>query len=278
MRSVSEVDIPTKTEGGAVDRLTEKSVTRGLNTKRIGQECLFLEETDSTNDQARRLAEAGAKEGTVVLTERQLQGRGRLKRSWASSEGMGLWFSVILRPEILPDDAAGIVFLSAAAVCSALKEWTGLPCFLKWPNDILVGGKKICGILAEMSGTSEQVNHVVLGIGINVNQGPEDFPEALRQKAGSLAMASGRTWDRAALLREILRSLEREYEGFLNFGFAYTLNRWKPLCGMFGRQVRIDCQGTVVSGIALDVDDRGRLLIETPAGVERVSAGDVLFV
>ncbi|MDR1204756.1 MAG: biotin--[acetyl-CoA-carboxylase] ligase [Peptococcaceae bacterium] len=263
---------------GTVDQWTEESVIRGLNTRKIGVKCLVLEETGSTNDQARRLAEAGAEEGTVVLAERQLQGRGRLGRRWASPQGSGLWFSVILRPEIRPEEAAGVVFLSAAAVCGALKEFTKLPCFLKWPNDILLEGKKICGILAEMNGTSERINHIVVGVGINVNQRQPDFPEELRGKAGSLAMASGVEWDRIALLREVLRSLDREYEDFLKFGFACALSRWRSLCGMFGQQVRIDCQGTVVSGTALDVDGQGRLLVETPNGVERISAGDVSLV
>jgi BirA family biotin operon repressor/biotin-[acetyl-CoA-carboxylase] ligase len=265
-------------EDGTVDEWTEESVIRGLDTRRIGVKCLVLEETGSTNDQARRLAEAGETEGAVVLAKKQLQGRGRLGRRWTSPEGTGLWFSVILRPEILPEEAAGIVFMSSSAVCGALKEFTKLPCFLKWPNDILLEGKKICGILAEMSGTSERINHIVVGIGINVNQRQSDFPEELRLTAGSLAMASGGEWDRIALLREVLRSMDREYADFLRFGFACALDRWKSLCGMFGRRVGIDCQGTVVSGTALDVDGQGCLLVKTSDRVERISAGDVSLV
>jgi BirA family biotin operon repressor/biotin-[acetyl-CoA-carboxylase] ligase len=261
-----------------MDKLTAERVKQGLNTRTIGRECLVLEETGSTNDQARRLAEAGAGEGVVVLAEKQLQGRGRMKRPWVSPEGTGLWFSVLLRPEILPEEAVGVVFLSASAVCGALKEYTKLPCFLKWPNDILLEGKKICGILAETGGTSDRINYVVLGVGINVNQRRSDFPEELRRKAGSLAAASGSEWDRTALLQEVLRGLEREYEDFLQYGFIHTLNRWKSLCGMLNRHVRIDCGGTVVSGIARDVDERGRLLVETPEGVRRISAGDVSLI
>jgi BirA family biotin operon repressor/biotin-[acetyl-CoA-carboxylase] ligase len=258
-----------------MDRLTEEGVARGLGAGKIGLECLVLNETDSTNDQARRLADAGAKEGLVVVAEKQTGGRGRLKRPWVSPEGTGLWFSVVLRPEILPEAAAGIVFMAAAAVCGALKENTKLPCFLKWPNDILLEDKKICGILAEMNSVSDRVNYVVLGVGINVNQRLEDFPGELRGKAGSLAMASGKEWDRTALLREILKTLDREYDDFLRMGFTYTLSRWKSMCGIFDRHVRIDCQGTVVSGIARDVDGQGRLTVETQSGIRRISTGDV---
>jgi BirA family biotin operon repressor/biotin-[acetyl-CoA-carboxylase] ligase len=257
------------------DRLTEEDILRGLGTKKIGLKCRVFQEIDSTNDQAKRMADAGAAEGLTLVAEKQLKGRGRLQRPWAAAEGTGLWFSIILRPAILPENAAEIGFAAAVAVCEAVKVYTGIACFLKWPNDILWEGKKLCGILTETSGRSDKVNHVVVGIGLNVNQNRGDFPEDLADKAVSLAMASGTSWHRTPLLQQILRSVEAVYADYLTRGFAHVLDRWRSLCGIFNKPVRVGYAEEIIEGIALDVDEQGALLISTPAGVRRVTVGDV---
>jgi BirA family biotin operon repressor/biotin-[acetyl-CoA-carboxylase] ligase len=255
--------------------LTEEKILQGLDTGVIGRKIQVFQDIDSTNDEVRRLAEAGEQEGLVVLAEKQQKGRGRQRRPWVSSQGTGLWFSILLRPDILPEKAPETVFMSAAAVCGALKVYTGLSCFLKWPNDILWEGKKLCGILTEMNGTRDKLNYIVLGIGINVNQSLEDFPPELRLKASSLAMAAGKEWNRTPLLQAVLSALEKEYKDYLNAGFEVTLGRWRQLCGIFQKNVRISLPGEVLQGVALDVDAQGALLVETPQGLERVTVGDV---
>jgi BirA family biotin operon repressor/biotin-[acetyl-CoA-carboxylase] ligase len=258
--------------------LTAENILKNLNTRRIGKECYVFQELDSTNDQAKRMANVGADEGMVFVAETQTKGRGRLQRPWASAKGRGLWFSIILRPDILPENAAEIVFMTAVAVCGALKVYTGLSCFLKWPNDILWRSKKLCGILTEMSVTSGKVDYVVVGIGINVNQSRTDFPEEFGAQAASLAMASGTEWDRAPLLHKVLHSMDTTYDDYLTWGFATILNRWKSLCGIFNQHVRIESLGEVIEGTALDVDEQGGLLIGAPSGIQRVTVGDVAVI
>jgi BirA family biotin operon repressor/biotin-[acetyl-CoA-carboxylase] ligase len=255
--------------------LTEEDISRGLGTRKIGLKCLVFQEIDSTNDQAKRMADAGAEEGLVLIAEKQLKGRGRLQRPWASAEGTGLWFSIVLRPGIMPENVAEIVFVAAVAVCEAIKVYTGISCFLKWPNDILWEGKKLCGILTEANGQSGKVNYVVVGIGVNVNQSRMDFPEDVADKAVSLAMASGASWNRTPLLQRILRSVEEVYEDYLTRGFAPVLDRWRSLCGIFNKQVRVERPEETIEGIALDVDEQGGLLVDTPAGIRRVTVGDI---
>ena len=254
-----------------VDKLQE-----GLLTKRLGKTILFSREIGSTNDWAKELAMYGACEGTVVIAETQTAGRGRLGREWISPMG-GLWFSMILRPEFRPAEAAKLTFVAGLVVAEVLRETFGLKTETKWPNDVLVNGRKICGILTEMNTTGEIVNSVVVGIGVNANFDVEEvFPESLRKAATSLENELGRKAGLEELFKALLERLESFYEQFVREGFIPVLEEWKKHAGFLGRQVEVTSLTEKFSGLALDVDHDGALILRLEDGtVKRVFVGDV---
>lgn len=258
------------------DILTETEIRSGLETRVFGQKVAFFPLLDSTNEEAKRLAAAGAPEGTVVVSEQQQQGKGRIGRQWASPPKIGLWFTLILRPAVLPVHAAQLTFVSAVAVCLALKEATGLPFTLKWPNDLILDGKKVCGILTELSAEIEKINFIVVGIGINVNQKQEDWPSELRNMAVSLQIAAGRTFHRAAILQVILAKYEELYHNYLQNGFAPILQAWRELNSTLGQEVVVKSPEGSFVGRAEDVNADGCLLVRKASGeLETVIVGDV---
>lgn len=234
----------------------------GLHTKRLGKNILFFYEVDSTNNLAKELAMYGAHEGTVVIAETQTRGRGRLDREWVSPTG-GLWFSIILRPKLRPAEAVKLTFVAGLAVAEVLSRTFGLKAEVKWPNDILVNGRKICGILTEMSTTGETVNFVVVGIGVNANFDVEKvFPEPLRKITTSIEKELGRKVQLEELLGAILERLENLYELFLREGFNPILKEWKKYAGFLGRQVEVISQLEKLRGLALDVNHEGALIVK----------------
>ncbi|MGI6606418.1 MAG: biotin--[acetyl-CoA-carboxylase] ligase [Peptococcia bacterium] len=258
------------------DILTETEIRSGLETRVFGQKVAFFPLLDSTNEEAKRLAAAGAPEGTVVVSEQQQQGKGRIGRQWASPPKIGLWFTLILRPAVLPVHAAQLTFVSAVAVCLALKEATGLPLTLKWPNDLLWDGKKVGGILTELSAEIEKINFIIVGIGINVNQKEEDWPSELRNMAVSLQIAAGRTFHRAAILQVILAKYEELYHNYLQNGFAPILQAWRELNSTLGQEVVVKSPEGSFVGRAEDVNADGCLLVRKASGeLETVIVGDV---
>lgn len=258
------------------DILTETEIRSGLETRVFGQKVAFFPLLDSTNEEAKRLAAAGAPEGTVVVSEQQQQGKGRIGRQWASPPKIGLWFTLILRPAVLPVHAAQLTFVSAVAVCLALKEATGLPLTLKWPNDLLWDGKKVGGILTELSAEIEKINFIIVGIGINVNQKEEDWPSELRNMAVSLQIAAGRTFHRAAILQVILAKYEELYHNYLQNGFAPILQAWRELNSTLGQEVVVKSPEGSFAGRAEDVNADGCLLVRKASGeLETVIVGDV---
>jgi len=242
------------------DRLQE-----GLRTKLFGRIILFLREVGSTNDLAKELAAYGAVEGTVVVAETQTAGRGRLGRGWASPKG-GLWFSVVLRPELKPAEAVKLVFVAGLAVVEVLRELYGVRVETKWPNDVLVKGRKVCGILSEMNTTDGKVNFVVLGIGVNANFLENAFPEELKANATSLESELGRKVKLDALFRTLLERLENLYELFIREGFNLILEEWKKYAGFLGCQVEVTSLTEKMSGLALDVDQEGALVLRLEGG------------
>jgi BirA family biotin operon repressor/biotin-[acetyl-CoA-carboxylase] ligase len=253
-----------------VDRLQE-----GLRTERFGRNIVFLREVGSTNDFAKELAGYGAVEGTVVVAETQTCGRGRLDREWVSPKG-GLWFSVVLRPELKPAEAVVIVFVSGLAVAEVLRELYGLKSETKWPNDVLVNGKKICGILTEMNTTGERINCVIVGVGVNVNfDVVKVFPEELRASATSLENMFGRKVRLEELFRALLEKLENVYELFLKEGFDQILAEWKKYASFLGCQVEVASGTEKWVGLALDVENDGALILRLEDGtVKRIFVGD----
>jgi len=250
----------------------------GLDTKRVGRSIFFKRSVASTNSWARRFARLGACDGTVFLAESQTAGRGRLKRKWVSPSG-GLWFSVVLRSKLKVAEAFGLVFVASLAVAEVLEELYGLKTQVKWPNDVLVNAKKVCGILAETKSDGKSVEYVVVGIGINANFGvKKSLPEDLWKTATSLEDELGRKIELEMLLKALLEKLERLCDVFLEKGFCVVLDEWKKYAGFLGRQVKVVSMDEELAGLALDVDRSGSLVLKLGDGtVKRVFAGDVVL-
>lgn len=249
-----------------------------LSTKRFGKCVFFSREVDSTSDWAKKLAKMGAEEGTVTATQTQTAGRGRLGREWISPRG-GLWFSIVLRPDQEASEAAKLVFVASLAVAEVLHEKYGLRTETKWPNDVLVSGKKICGILAEMSTIEEKVNYVILGVGVNANFCPDDvFPKSVRIKATSIENELGKKIRLESFLRVLLEKMEMIYDSYLEAGFAYLLEEWKKYARFLGHRVVVRDREERLNGLALDVDIEGALVLKLEQGItRRILVGDIAF-
>ncbi|HVP15983.1 MAG TPA: biotin--[acetyl-CoA-carboxylase] ligase [candidate division Zixibacteria bacterium] len=248
-----------------------------LYTKRFGRRVFFSREVNSTSEWAKNLAKMGAGEGTVAVAETQTAGRGRLGREWASPRG-GLWFSIVLRPKLEASEAAKLVFVASLAVAEALHEKYGLRTETKWPNDVLVQGKKICGVLAEMNTKGETINYVVLGIGVNANFANDALPEFVKTNATSIEKEFGKKIRLESLLKALLEKMETIYDRYLEAGFSPLLEQWKTYAGFLGRKVVITDQEERLNGLALDVDLDGALILKLEDGTRRrIRVGDLVF-
>jgi BirA family transcriptional regulator, biotin operon repressor / biotin---[acetyl-CoA-carboxylase] ligase len=260
---------------GTPDKLIPEEISYRLGTKTIGKRIHSYESTGSTNDIAQKLAESGSPEGTAVFSEGQSKGRGRLGREWSSPKGKGIYLSLILRPKISPTHASKITLMSAIAVAAAIRKITDLTALIKWPNDIMVNGHKVCGILTEMSAEVNTVKYVVIGIGINVNTDRERLPKG----ASSLKSELGETVSRVELTQELLREIEHQYRLFREEGFEQIITGWRNLSYMLGERVSVKCQDKKIEGYAVDLDLNGALVIRLDSGfTENVTAGDVIMV
>jgi BirA family biotin operon repressor/biotin-[acetyl-CoA-carboxylase] ligase len=245
-------------------------------TKVIGRDIQVFEQTTSTNDVIEKLARDDVKEGVVVFAESQTKGRGRLGRKWMSPTHKGLWFSILLRPNLRPQETTQLTVASAIAVRRAVKTVTGLSPEIKWPNDLLIGGKKVVGILTEMSAEVDRVRHIILGIGVDVNQDAAEFPVELRKIATSLKMEAGEEICRAELAVEILRELDVDYARICGGKFSAVADEWEAACATIGRNVFVQTGVQKIRGRAESLDDDGALLVRTEHGhLERIIGGDV---
>lgn len=260
----------------APDVMLPGEIGNGLETQIIGRQIICHEQIDSTNNEAKRLAREGAAEGTVVVAESQTGGKGRLERHFFSPKGKGIWFSVILRPKFLPQEAPKCTLLAAVAVARAMTEF-GLTPRIKWPNDLLYDNKKLVGILTEMSAEMDGINYIVIGTGINVNIAAEEFPEDLRSVATSLSQMKGEHLPRVKFFQAVLRALDDLYAKVQAEGFAPVLAEWRKYSITLGQEVKVIGvrDGEVYFGKAADIDDEGALLVDTATGRQRVLAGDV---
>jgi BirA family transcriptional regulator, biotin operon repressor / biotin---[acetyl-CoA-carboxylase] ligase len=224
----------------------------------------YFAAVDSTNHTARELAEQGQPGGSMVIAEEQRRGRGRRGRSWASPPGAGLWFSVVLRPAgMTPADAAPITLATAATLARCLQEETGLAVRVKWPNDLLIGGRKAGGILTELKGEPDRVEYLIIGIGLNINHEPADFPPELRGRATSCYLESGRKTDRTALFLSLRENLDAAFGRFMQSGFLPFRPLWLAVNATLGTRVRISRPGAPeLEGLALDLDQGGALVVE----------------
>ncbi len=225
-----------------------------------------LDEVGSTNDVAKELAQQGAAEGTAVVADCQTAGRGRLQRRWASPKGKGIYLSVILRPAIPVTRAPQLTMLAAVAVAQAIRRVTGLEARTKWPNDVMVGEKKVCGILTEVSAQGMNLNFAVVGIGLNVLTTPDDLPKDVRDEATSLAMELGQPVDRERVLQGVLQSLAEYYHRYRTEPFRSLLGEYKSLDIVLGNTVTVIDNQTQITGIAEDVDEFGTLTLRLPDG------------
>lgn len=261
------------------DKLLPGEIQNGLKGRFFGRKIHYLEKVDSTSRLAAEMAREGAPEGTLVVADSQAGGKGRLGRTWISPGDCNLYFSVILRPRILPQGIPQITLMASVSLCESLRRDTSAPVRIKWPNDLWVGTKKVGGILTEMSGDMDRVSHVILGIGINVNMSAGALPAELREKATSLCLETGKTHDRVALLRGILTALENDYGIFCEQGFRPFQLRWKEASMTLGRSVRVRMPHKEISGLAVDLGPEGYLRVRSGNGmVEEVVCGDVTMV
>ncbi|WP_126427238.1 biotin--[acetyl-CoA-carboxylase] ligase [Brevibacillus marinus] len=260
----------------APDRITAEEITVGLATEVIGQTVRAYDTVESTQILAHQAAAQGAPEGTVVLAEQQTGGKGRLGRSWHSPKHAGVWMSLVLRPDIPLPRAPQITLLTAVAMVKTIKRETGLDADIKWPNDILLNGKKMCGILTELQAESDRINYLIVGIGVNVNTRAEDFPPELRALATSLRLESGRLIRRAAFIQTFCVQFEQLYQEYLQRGFAPIRARWEASAVTLGRQVTVRTSKETLHGRAVGLDADGSLIVEDAAGVRhKVYSADI---
>ncbi len=256
------------------DILDEMRIRRCLQTKWLGRHIVYDEEMDSTNIRAKRVGENDAVNGTLVVTERQTAGRGRRGKSWVSPEG-NCYFSILLRPDIPADCASMITLITAMGLVKAIREVGHLETMIKWPNDVIANGKKICGVLTESSTDLEYINYAVVGIGINTNQ--IDFPKEIREMASSIRQETGEKMDRAKLLCAFLKEFEGYYEIFLeNQNLSALKEEYNSLLVNRGKEVKIVEKDRERILLAMGIDDRGGLIVTDNQGnQETIISGEV---
>ena len=233
-----------------------------LSTEYIGKNIIYYDSIGSTNSKAKELAENGQEHGTVIISEEQTTGRGRLGRNWVSPKYKGIWMSIILRPNIITENISQITLLGAAAVQKAIMKM-GIKTSIKWPNDIVLNSKKVCGILTEMSGEIDHINYLIMGIGINVNLEEEDIPSDLKDVATSLKLESGKHMERKILLANVLNIFEELYSDFVQNGnIKETIEICRKNSMLIGKEIQLINRGKVTTAKAIDISEKGELVIE----------------
>lgn len=254
--------------GNKEDPYGRLAVQSAVKTSMIGKNLSFLSEIDSTNTELKRMAANDASEGTVVLSEAQTAGRGRRGRSWMSDPGLGIWMSVLLRPLIHPSQVQTITLAASIAVVRALEKHGINGLGIKWPNDILINGKKVCGILTELSAEADRTEWVVLGIGLNVNHQQEDFPDDLKPSATSLKLSFGESghFIRSQIASDIINELEDVYLSFLQKGPAWVAQEWKKHNVTLGKRVNLITANETLQVDVLDITKDGQLIVKYDDG------------
>jgi len=257
------------------DKLLSSEIQSGLNTKIVGKNIIVMDTVGSTMDEAFRLGNENCPEGTVVCAEAQTKGRGRLGRVWSSPKAKGLYFSIVLRPSLPLNQLAQLTLMSAVALAQAIEGISELQPSIKWPNDLLIEGQKLAGILTELRAESDQVKFIIIGIGLNINTSLHHLPPG----ASSLKVAAGHGFERAKVFQVILRSLEKGYLKILNHEFAGIMEEWKKRSATLNKRVRITDAAGIIEGQAIDLDEDGALMIRKDNGlIVKKSAGDVFLL
>ena len=264
-RIISRVDSPYPWE-----------IFSGLETSRFGRRYYYFPEVDSTNTLAHELAQQGAPEGTLIVSEYQSGGKGRLGRIWCSPAGGNIYLSLILRPPVSPGRAGQVSLLAALATARAIEEATGLKTAVKWPNDVLIEDRKVAGILSELHMNSGRVDFIICGIGINVSVSTEEFPPEVRTRAASLGECVQGRVSRVEIIQALLTSLESIYDEFLERGFSHFVPEWASRSMLEGKEVKVVEEGGFIAGRARGINGDGALLFESEDGTMRpILAGDV---
>ncbi len=258
------------------DILTYEEIEPYLNTSFVGRNIIHFDSIDSTNSKAKELSDKIETDGTIIISEEQTNGRGRLGRSWTSPKHKGIWMSIVLKPDLNPMEAVKLTQIAAAAVTLASRE-LGIKTYVKWPNDIVMNHKKVCGILTEMSAELTRINYVVVGIGINVNIDEADFPENIKPIATSLKIETKAPVNRQELVGKILNSFEDLYSRFINENDIKTsLAVCRENSALLGKDITIIKRDENVEAKALDIDEEGRLLVQYSDGSQGyVISGEV---
>lgn len=265
---------------GVPDSLIPGEVKWKLGSKVLGREVISYKKVDSTNDIAYGLAERKMKEGTVIIAEEQARGKGRHGRTWISPPKGGIYMSCILRPAMAPNEIPKITLMAAVAVAKAVRAVTGLPASIKWPNDILVDGRKVCGILTEMKAEQDRVDFIILGIGVNVNTPAKALPKGASSLRAELhGVGKDAPVSRIELAKNILEAIEKYYDILKKDGAESIIEEWKGLSAMLGSRIKVVLPGRTFEAHAHDVDRDGALVVRLDSGVlERVSSGDIVMV
>jgi BirA family biotin operon repressor/biotin-[acetyl-CoA-carboxylase] ligase len=259
---------------GVPDLLYPAEISKGLKAKVIASALGLIYhfwQTDSTNTALKSLAEGGAPEGTIVIAEEQTGGRGRLGRSWFSPPGKGISFSILLRPSLAPGDTPLFTLMTAAAVTQGIKNvLPDLPIGIKWPNDLLIKGRKVCGILTEIKAETDLLHHLIIGIGINVNLKLEDFPPEINKIATSIYLENNETEvSRQKLTCSILQEMDDSYRRYLSEGPGFILTEWKKYNITLGKKITLNIFRDQIAGTAVDLSPRGALILEEKEGTRR---------
>ncbi|MEK5644041.1 biotin--[acetyl-CoA-carboxylase] ligase [Paenibacillus rhizosphaerae] len=258
------------------DLLDQQELAQRIQSKVMGSRLKILGTTVSTQEEAKALAEEGAPEGTLVIAEEQTGGKGRMGRKWFSPYGKGIWMSLVLRPEQPLHYTPQLTLLTGVAVCRAVRKVTGVMAGLKWPNDLLVDGRKICGILLESAAEDEHVRYCIAGIGISANLDRDDYPEELTGIGTSLKIEAGEPIDRMALIATVMEEFEMLYELYRKDGFQPVASLWEALSVTLGKRVSIQTARGPIEGMADGLDASGALRVRTDAGEQiPVFSGDV---
>jgi len=260
------------------ERMKPPKIRENLRTKIMGQAILYFQQLDSTNDIAKELAVRGVREGIIVVADTQTMGKGRFKREWISPEN-GLWFSILLKPNFPPKHASKLTLLASVAVAKTINRLYDLEAQIKWPNDVLINQKKVCGTLTESRIKGERLDFAILGIGINANFNIESIPRLLREEATTLREELGKGIEREILLCELLAEVESYYELFKRRRFEDMLEDWRKLAGFLSSNVEIRSDEEIVEGQAIDIDDDGALIIRLKdETLVRVTSGDIVKI
>ena len=254
------------------DMYDQNTITEAVHTKWAGKTVHFVKETDSTNEWAKQLSRQGAPHGTLAAAEFQSAGKGRLGRIWKAPEGSSVMMSLLLRPSFEPQYASMLTLVMGLSAARAIGD-SGIDVSIKWPNDIVASGRKLCGILTEMGLENGKIREVVVGVGINVNT--ESFPEELSDKATSMYIETGVMQDREEVAAKTLNEFERLYNIFIKEGFAPLLDEYRKDCVTLNKKVRLIYDHETVTGTAVDVTEDGALVVDTDSGRISVTSGEV---